>query len=339
MWVEQEMQDRFGSKRRAKEEILARYASFIYMGRGQYGFAAAAEYYFGRPLVTLSGEDADTAALLAGIAKAPRDYAPDAHDPARVVRRRNQTLALMEANGSISHDTMTRAAQRALPVAPRGDEMLQAPAVVAHVLEALDDGWTDLSVDDLLEGRIQVYATVDAQVQRVVNEALEHGLARYEERRPSAKGLLQGAVVVLRNGDAQRSRRGGRPSVLQRPARCVQRLQPGHDVAATARIGDETACLPRGLSRADVRPRHHGSRRTHWHSDGGGPGHEMDLELRSPVQGRDAAPAGARGIQECRRGVDCGADRDRERLADVPESRRPDAAAVVSGDRVWVRPK
>src|SRR5512147_820291 len=53
LWVENKMQERFGSKRRAKEEILARYASFIYMGNGQYGFAAAAEYYLGRPLATL----------------------------------------------------------------------------------------------------------------------------------------------------------------------------------------------------------------------------------------------------------------------------------------------
>ena len=220
VWVEQEMRDRFGSKRRAKEEILARYASFIYMGRGQYGFAAAAEYYFSRPLATLAHEDADTAALLAGIAKAPRDYAPDAHDTARVVRRRNQTLALMEANGFISRDTMTAASQRALQVTPRGqDETLQAPAVVAHVLEAFNDGWTGLTADDLLDGRIQVYATVDARVQQVVNQALEHGLARYEERRPSAKGLLQGAVVVLRNGDASiLAETGGRQFYNDRPA-------------------------------------------------------------------------------------------------------------------------
>jgi transglycosylase-like protein len=46
LWLEQEMRERFGSKRRAKEEILARYASFVYMGNGQYGFARAAEYYF-----------------------------------------------------------------------------------------------------------------------------------------------------------------------------------------------------------------------------------------------------------------------------------------------------
>jgi penicillin-binding protein 1A len=50
VWMEDEMQDRFGSKRRAKEEILARYVSFLYMGDGQYGFAAASEHYFGRPL-------------------------------------------------------------------------------------------------------------------------------------------------------------------------------------------------------------------------------------------------------------------------------------------------
>ena len=42
--------EQFGSKRRAKEEIFARYASFVYMGHGQYGFATAADHYFGRPL-------------------------------------------------------------------------------------------------------------------------------------------------------------------------------------------------------------------------------------------------------------------------------------------------
>jgi membrane peptidoglycan carboxypeptidase len=44
-WVEEEMQKRFGSKRRAKEEILARYVSLVYMGNGQYGIAKGAEYY------------------------------------------------------------------------------------------------------------------------------------------------------------------------------------------------------------------------------------------------------------------------------------------------------
>ncbi|MDO8700613.1 MAG: biosynthetic peptidoglycan transglycosylase, partial [Deltaproteobacteria bacterium] len=87
LWIEEKMQNRFGSKRNAKEEILARYASFIYMGNGQYGFPTAAEYYFGRPLATFTADDADKAALLAGIAKSPRTYAPTAKETERVLRR------------------------------------------------------------------------------------------------------------------------------------------------------------------------------------------------------------------------------------------------------------
>ncbi|MGD0231102.1 MAG: transglycosylase domain-containing protein [Syntrophorhabdales bacterium] len=203
LWVEKEMQERFGSKRRAKEEILARYVSFIYMGNNQYGFAAAAEYYFNRPLATITVHDADKAALLAGIAKSPRYYAPSAKDAGRVLRRRDQTLGLMAKNGFISRDGLREAEQRPIPAVPRHrDKALLAAAVVENVFEELRGCCTDLSPEDLRDGRIQVYSTVDARVQQIVSEALEHGLVLYEKRHPSAKGLVQGAVVALRNRDA-----------------------------------------------------------------------------------------------------------------------------------------
>jgi penicillin-binding protein 1A len=200
LWIEQQMREQFGSKRRAKEEILARYASFVYMGNGQYGFARAAEYYFGQPLSTLTADDADKAALLSGIMKAPRDYAPTAKDTARVVRRRNQTLALLAAQGFISHDQKTSAEARSLPaVVKRASPPFQSSAVVEHVLDELLKA--DLGVDDLLAGRIQVYSTVDARVQGIVSDALEHGLERYERRHPGTRGTVQGSAVVLRNRD------------------------------------------------------------------------------------------------------------------------------------------
>ena len=202
LWVEKEMQERFGSKRRAKEEILARYASFIYMGNGQYGFARAAEYYFGRPLATFTVDDADKAALLAGIAKSPRDYAPSATETERVLRRRNQTLALMAGSGFISQEGVRVAEQRPIEVVPRRAKMLKAPAVVENILQELKGRGDDLGIEDLLQGRIQVYSTVDGRVQQIVNEALERGLELYEKRHPSATGLIQGSVVVLRNRDA-----------------------------------------------------------------------------------------------------------------------------------------
>jgi len=202
LWMEQQMQERFGSKRRAKEEILARYASFLYMGDGQYGFAAAAEYYFGRPLASFTVADADKAALLAGVAKSPRVYAPNAQDVERVLHRRNQILGLMVKRGFLSQDNARAAEQHPIQVVASGKHTPQAPAVVESVLSELRSRDTEVSVQNLLEGRIQIYSTVNARAQQIVHQALEHGLLMYEKRHPSASGIVQGSVIVLRNHDA-----------------------------------------------------------------------------------------------------------------------------------------
>jgi penicillin-binding protein 1A len=220
LWIEKEMQKRFGSKRNAKEAILARYASIIYMGNSRYGFATAAEYYFGRSLATFTADDADKAALLAGIAKSPRDYAPNAKDTLRVLRRRNQTLALMAANGFISPDVVNAIERRPIQgIGRRKDGILQAPTVLGTILQELKGRGADPGIKDLLQGRIRVYSTVDLRVQQLVNEALEHGLELYEKRHPNAKGIIQGSVVVLRNRDASiLAEAGGRQFYQDRAA-------------------------------------------------------------------------------------------------------------------------
>jgi penicillin-binding protein 1A len=214
LWLEGEMQTRFGSKRRAKEEILARYASLIYMGNGQYGLARGAEYYFGRPLATFTAEDADKAALLAGTVKSARYYAPNATPTSKVLQRRNQILALMVARGFLSPDGASKASRRPIEtVAQPKEKTIGASAVVGNVLEELKGRRADLSEKDLLQGRIQIYSTVDARVQHIANQALEHGLAQYEKRHPRSIGLTQGSVVVLRNRDASiLAETGGRQS-------------------------------------------------------------------------------------------------------------------------------
>jgi penicillin-binding protein 1A len=202
VWLEQHMREQYGSKRRAKEELFARYASVVYMGHGQYGFSRAAEYYFGRPLASFSVEDAGTAALLAGIAKSPRDYAPGAHGAARILRRRNQILALMAAQGFITGDQSASAARRPLTVVvPRPPLPFRSSAVVEQVLEELTALHADLGIEDLLRGDVQAYSTVDGRLQRIVSDALEHGVERYEQRHPGGRGGIQGSVVVLKNRD------------------------------------------------------------------------------------------------------------------------------------------
>jgi len=153
IWIEQEMTRRFRSKQRAKEEILARYVSHVSMGHGQYGFATAAQYYFGTALRALAADDADKAAVLAGIPKSPRDHAPHSKNRERIVRRRNETLALMAAADFISRDQERIARERSLPeVARRPSHPFQSSAVVAHILDELETSYEGLSLEDLLQG-------------------------------------------------------------------------------------------------------------------------------------------------------------------------------------------
>jgi len=202
LWLEQEMHKRYGSQEQAKREIFGRYASFIYLGSGRYGFAAASEYYFGKPLSSYTADDAGDAALLAAIGKSPQDYAPEPGNQ-RVLGRRNQILALMARNGYIPESLATRCQAEPIRVALHSPVKTDAPAAIEHVLDELTRrGGSRCRVEDLFQGRIVVRSTVDARVQTIVNEALEHGLARYEKRHPRGKGLIQGSVVVLGNANA-----------------------------------------------------------------------------------------------------------------------------------------
>ncbi len=220
LWLEEEMQRRYGSQQQAKREIFARYASFIYLGHGRYGFSAASDYYFGKPLSSYTSDDAGKAALLAGISKSPGVYAPVPGD-ARPLRRRNEILALMAGNGYISDGLARRSQAEPIRVAARSLVKTDAPGAIAGVLEELrQHGGSRFGVEDLFQGRIVVHSTVDGRVQTIVNEALENGLARYEERHHMSKSLIQGSVVVLRNADAGiLAEAGGRTVYKERATR------------------------------------------------------------------------------------------------------------------------
>ncbi len=220
LWLEQEMRARYGSREKAKQEIFARYASFIYLGNGRYGYAAASEYYFGKNLSTYTTDDAGDAALLAAISKSPQEYAPVPGNR-RAIDRRNQILALMARSGSISKSLATRCQDEPIRVAAVSPIKTEAPAAVEHVLDELTrHGGNSGRVEDLFQGRIVVHSTVDARVQAIVNDALEHGLALYETRHPKAKGVIQGSAVVLQNADAAiLAEAGGRRVYNDRGAR------------------------------------------------------------------------------------------------------------------------
>ena len=270
LWLEQEMQRRYGSQELAKREIFARYASFIYLGNGRYGFAAASEYYFGQTLSSYTTADAGKAALLAGISKSPKDYAPVPGDP-RPLRRRNAILALMARNGYIPESLAKSCQAEPVRVVQRSPVKTNAPGAIGNVLEELTlHGGSLFGAEDLFQGRISVRSTVDGRVQAVVNEALENGLALYEKRHRKSKGVIQGSVVVLRNADAAiLAEAGGRqvyqdrsisysdynrvtdslrqPGSAMKPLVYLAAFQKGLDLDAT--VPDEPIGVPLGGNR------------------------------------------------------------------------------------------
>jgi penicillin-binding protein 1A len=205
LWLEEEMRRRYGSEVQAKREILARYASFIYLGNGRYGFAAASEYYFGQSVKSFTAADADKAALLAGITKSPRDYAPVAGRTQAALRRRNEILGLMARNKYLPAELVRRSIARPVQIAADGGPKTEAPFAVESVLEELKRQNADerLSRDRLFDGRIRVRSTLDNRIQQIVNDALEEGIRLYESRHPEDEGQVQASVVVLANADAR----------------------------------------------------------------------------------------------------------------------------------------
>lgn len=203
LWLEEEMLRRFGSRQAAKEQILARYASFVYLGHGRYGYSAASDYYFGKALSSYRTKDADKAALLAGITKSPQVYGPRPGHISAGLKRRNDILERMVRNDYLPAALAERCRKAPVVLADGTPVRPEAPGAIGTVfaeLGSLDD--ERISVEALVDGKIRVGSSVDLRIQRIVNDALEKGLDAYEARHRRSKGLLQGSVVVLGNGDA-----------------------------------------------------------------------------------------------------------------------------------------
>src|SRR6202795_1897558 len=88
----------------SKQQIFTMYCNQIYLSHGNYGFEAASEYYFGKPVGKLNVQEA---ALLAGLIRGP-SYSPILH-PQRALARRNLVLELMARSGKIT-ETQSRQA-------------------------------------------------------------------------------------------------------------------------------------------------------------------------------------------------------------------------------------
>lgn len=146
----------------SKDEILEAYLNTVYFGSGAYGIEAAAETYFDKPAAALTvGEGA----LLAGIVKAPANYAPN-RNPDRALKRRNSILNTMEAQGFIGPEEAEAARKSGLGLAAKaqnGELGANAWYLDAALLEAQEV--LGQSAREILTGGYRIYTALDPSLQ------------------------------------------------------------------------------------------------------------------------------------------------------------------------------
>jgi len=162
-------------RRFTKPQIFTLYANQIFLGHGVYGFEAASEYYFGKPAKNLTLEEA---ALLAGLPKGPSVYSPINH-PDKALKRRNLVLNALLEDGKITAAQATAAKAKPLQLNLQHDPNSLAPYFVEEVRRYLE---TQYGSDQVHEGGLRVYTTLNMEMQKAANRAVLDGLAAYERR-------------------------------------------------------------------------------------------------------------------------------------------------------------
>lgn len=162
-------------RRFTKPQIFTLYANQIYLGHGVYGFESASEFYFSKPAKQLTLEEA---ALLAGLPKSPAYYSPITH-PDHAIKRRTLVINAMLEDGKITAQQAMEARGRPLQLRLQRDTNSLSPYFIEEIRRYLENKYGS---DQVHEGGLKVYTTLDTDMQRAAKSAVLNGLSSYERR-------------------------------------------------------------------------------------------------------------------------------------------------------------
>lgn len=159
----------------SKDEILQLYINQIYLGQRAYGFATAAQVYFGKPLgqVTIA-----EAAMLAGLPKAPSSYNPVVN-PKRAKLRQLYVLRRMHELNFISDDQFQLAQQQPI-VTMRGNQEFGVKS--DYLSEMVRQAVYEKYQDDTYTQGFKVYTTIRQRDQLAAYQAVRTGVLDYDRR-------------------------------------------------------------------------------------------------------------------------------------------------------------
>jgi penicillin-binding protein 1A len=173
-------------RRFSKQQIFALYANQIYLGHGRYGFEAGSQFYFSKHVKNLTLAEA---ALLAALPKGPEYYSP-LRNPERALKRRNLVISEMLLDHKITAAQAAQAKAQPLGLKIESSPDSLAPYFVEEVRRQLERLY---GAEEVHGAGLRVYTTLDLNLQKVANQAVLDGTAKYERGR-GWKGHLQNVI-------------------------------------------------------------------------------------------------------------------------------------------------
>ena len=158
-----------------KEQILELYVNQIYLGQRAYGFAAAAQIYFGKPLKSVSIAEA---AMLAGLPKAPSSFNPVAN-PRRAKQRQLYVLRRMRELGHIDDAQMAEAQKQDLRIKRDVNEFGVRADYVAEMARQIV---FERFQEEAYTRGLRVITTILKADQEAAYASLRRGVIDYDKR-------------------------------------------------------------------------------------------------------------------------------------------------------------
>ena len=159
-----------------KDQILEIYMNQIFLGNRAYGFAAASETYFGKPLKDISIAEA---AMLAGLPQAPSANNPISN-PTRARSRQLYIIERMEENDFITAEQAAAAKKQELRIRPQKEATRVHAEYVAEMVRQLMFAQYG---DQTYSRGLNVYTTINAADQTAAYQALRRGILDFDRRK------------------------------------------------------------------------------------------------------------------------------------------------------------
>ena len=159
----------------SKQQIIELYINQIYLGQRAYGFAAAAQIYYGRPLAELSVAQQ---AMLAGLPKAPSRFNPVAN-PSRAKLRQQYVLRRMRELGMLTPEQLANADKEPMVMRQSINEFHVRADYFAEMVRAQ---MFERYGENAYTHGFKVYTTLLSEHQRAAYDALRKGVLDYDRR-------------------------------------------------------------------------------------------------------------------------------------------------------------